>query len=248
MLGPFAVLVLVACGLAMGAINNLAGAAGALGLVGLEEAASLTPLQANASLRLSAVAIGLSGWLGFRSRGRAIPRRAWLYGAMTIPGALAGAALAITLPVWVYRTALVTVLSVVLWQQLRPPRVRPRSGAQWAAPLLFVAVGAHMGFLQVGTGLVAIAALSAVHSRDLVEVNAAKMALVICASVSATAVLALSGHVVWGPSVILALGCGAGSFLASRWAVDKGHAAVRGVVLVTTVAVLARLLWQLAFD
>ena len=83
------VAVLLGCGLAMGAINNVAGAAGVVGLVGLEEIEGLDARQANATLRLSAVAIGTSGLLGFRSRGRKIPPRAWLYGLIPLLGAVA---------------------------------------------------------------------------------------------------------------------------------------------------------------
>jgi hypothetical protein len=45
---------------------------------------------------------------------------------------------------------------------------------------------------------------------------------------------------------VLALGAGLGSFVASRWSVDKGHGAVRVVVLLICVAVLVRLGFQFA--
>ena len=240
-------LILLGCGLAMGAINNLAGAAGALGLVALEEAGALGAVAANASLRPSAVSIGLSGLAGFLSRGVKIPARAWLYGAMTIPGAIGGAVCALTLPIWVYRTALILVLATVLVQQLRSRApgdpAEPRHPAVGMG--MFLLVGLHMGFIQVGTGLIAIAALTAVHSRDLVAVNAAKMAVVLSASIAATATLAFSGQIVWAPALALAVGNAAGSFTASRWSVDRGHGAVRVVVLTITVAVLARVTWQM---
>jgi uncharacterized membrane protein YfcA len=85
----------------MGAINNMAGAAGAIGLIALEMAGGLGTVTANASLRLGALAIGIAGLVGFKSRGQAIPPRAWIYGLLAIPGAIAGAWLAVTLPVWV---------------------------------------------------------------------------------------------------------------------------------------------------
>ncbi len=238
---------LLGCGLVMGALNQLAGAAGALGLAGLEVLAGLDPVSANASLRPSAVLIGFSGWLGFKSRGKAVPRRAWLYGLMAVPGAAVGGWAAIALSEWIYRVALVLILIAVLLQQLRGTAIvpAPRSALPgWAAVGLFLLVGVHMGFLQVAAGLLAMAVLTAVHSRDLVEVNAAKMPLVLCTAIAATAVLASSRHMVWVPAAILATGCGVGSFFASRWSVAKGHGAVRGVVLTITVVVLVRLLWQ----
>lgn len=240
---------LFVCGLFMGAVNNLAGAAGALGLVGLETLGGLDTTHANISLRPAAIAIGISGLIGFRSRGVHIPSRAWGYGALAVPGAALGGYMALELPIWVYRLTLAVVLIAVLAQQLtnrHPAGSTTRSLPAWLKPLLFVFVGLHMGFVQVATGLVSILVLTAIHSRDLISVNAAKMALVICSSVTANLVLGLAGEIVWVPAMALAVGCGVGSFGASRWSVDKGHGAVRLVVVGIAVAVLARLVWQVA--
>jgi len=243
------VLILFGAGLLMGSINNLAGAAGGLGLIGLELVGRLDPVQANASLRLAAIAIGLSGWLGFRSRGQSIPSRAWVYGLLTVPGAVAGALMALTLPTTALRITLLVILLIVLAQQLRPA---PAGGAargagnRWLAFAVFAVVGVHMGFIQVGASLLMIVALTSLHSRDLIEVNAAKMAVVICSSVTATTVMAFSGQIAWEPAISLAAGCGVGSFLASRWSVDRGHHAVRAVVLTITTAILAWVVWELA--
>lgn len=231
----------------MGAINNMAGAAGALGLVALGMAAGLGTVTANASLRLGALAIGIAGLVGFKSRGQAIPPRAWIYGLLTIPGAIAGAWLAVTLPVWVYRSALITILLAVLAQQLRnrtpDPNTEVTTTRWW--PLLFLLIGLHMGFIQVAAGLLSILVLTALHRRDLVTTNATKMAIMICAAGTAVTYFAISGNIAWGPAASLALGCGAGSFWASRWSIDKGHAKVRLVVLAITVSVLLWAAWQI---
>lgn len=246
-----AALILFVTGLVVGAVNNVAGAAGALGLIALEEAAGLTSMQANASLRPSAVAVGVTGWLGYRSRGRNVPPRAWKYALLTLPGAIAGAWLAVTLPVWVFRGYLGAVLAYVLWQQVGNRRTTTAAtasgrGSTLLAWMAFVWIGFHMGFVQVGTGLICIAALTALHDRDLVNVNTAKMALVIVSSITAMVCLSLSEELHWGPALWLTLGCALGSFWASRWSVARGHGAVRLVVIAITLVVLARLVWQTA--
>ena len=97
-----------------------------------------------------------------------------------------------------------------------------------------------MGFVQVGVGLVTIAALHRVLSRDLVEVNTAKTAIVAVTALASTASFAASGHVAWQPALWLAVGAGFGSFAASRWSVRKGHGAIRIVVLGVCFLVFAR--------
>jgi uncharacterized membrane protein YfcA len=194
------------------------------------------------------VAIGLFGWAGFKSRGRSVPARAWLLAAWTVPGAVLGVLLALRLPIAVYHGYLLVVMLAVLWQQWRnrlPPLAPATGGSRFAAAVALTLVGVHMGFAQVGVGLVAILALSRYHSRDLIEVNTTKMALVLVAASTSMLEFTRNAAIAWGPALVLALAAGAGSFFASRWSVAKGHAAVRVVVLVIAAAVVARTAWQL---
>jgi uncharacterized membrane protein YfcA len=242
------VLVLLAAAVCIGWINNLAGAAGAVGLVLLQWLFGLDIKEANVSLRLSALAIGVGGMAGFLSHGQRFPARMWVMGLLTVPGALLGSYLALNLPGWVYSTCLATVLLAVLIQQLRglPPKETPsgESPPKWLLALVFTLVGLHMGFVQVGFGLVCILTLGAIHSRNLVEINSAKMALVIVSAATSTTSMAFSEQFKWGPAIVLGIGAGIGSFLASRWSVRKGHAAVRVMVIVLCGSVLAWLAWR----
>lgn len=238
---------LLVAGAAMGAINNLAGAAGVLGLVAFEFACGLPTTLANGSLRPAAVAIGLFGWLGFHSRGVRIPARAWGLAACTVPGALLGVTLALRLPEDVYHVYLLAVMLAVLVQQMRnrTPGTARRDGSRAGAFLALSLVGLHMGFVQVGVGLIAILVLTRYHSRDLVEVNTTKMALVLVSATISILEFTRNAALAWPPALVLAGAAGAGSFLASRWSVAKGHAAVRAVVLAITLLVVTRSLWQI---
>lgn len=243
-------LILLITGIAIGVINNLAGAAGVLGLIALEEVVGLGSAEANRTLRPCALGIGLGGMSGFHSRGRRVPPRAWLYGLAAMPGAVAGTMAAMELPVVVYRLVLAGVVLVLSIQQLRPGASEPVPAVKrtpaWVAVSLFFLTGVHMGFVQVGTGLVAIAALTAVMSRDLVRVNTVKMAIVVVSSATSTAILAATDHIDWPPALPLALGAFIGSFFAGRWSVRHGHRPIRLVVLAISFAVLLRIGWQVA--
>ncbi|MCA8942662.1 MAG: sulfite exporter TauE/SafE family protein [Planctomycetes bacterium] len=240
---------LFAAGGAMGFINNLAGAGGLIGLAALDMAAGLSGSSMNASLRPAAIGVCAGGVVGFWSKGHRIPVRAWLLGLATVPGAVLGGLLVVTLPDWIYRLALILVVVTTLAQQLVHHRSRARSESRPAGLLgslaLFTLVGLHMGFLQVAVGLATMLALGRVFSRDLVAVNAAKTALLTVASCASVACLATTDAIVWTPSLWLAAGAATGSFTASRWTVAKGSAAVRFVVLAVCVLVLVRVTYSM---
>lgn len=242
-------LLLVTAGAAMGFINNLAGAGGVLGLLAFDLVSGLPATAANTTLRPAAVAIGATGALGFLSKGRRIPRRAFGYGLAAVPGAVLGAVLAVRLPGWVYEISLTLIVVALITQQWRSRRASRDAALavpnQWVALALFTLVGAHMGFVQVGFGLLVMAVLGAVHSRDLVDVNAAKMAIVMATSISSVATLAVLDAIVWPPALWLAAGAAVGSFLAGRWSVGRGHGAIRSVVLGICAFLLIRQAWRI---
>jgi uncharacterized membrane protein YfcA len=241
---------LFGAGLAMGAINNLAGGGGALALIAFEAGAGMSPISANASMRPAALAISVGGSLGLRSTTFAPPaeirRLAW----WTVPGALLGSVLVVRLPLLAYRLVLAGVLAIVLWQQLRrsgragalvaPGALRGRATWLW-----FLVAGIHMGFVQVGAGLVFMAILGGLGLRNLVQVNSAKMILVFASAAASVAALALAEAMRWDAALLLALGAGLGSFAAGRWSLWLGHGAVRLAAILISAVVLARVLWQI---
>jgi uncharacterized membrane protein YfcA len=245
------ILLLIAAGLALGFINNLAGAAGVIGLVALEGLTGMSTMDANASLRLSAVAVALAGMVGFSTKGQKIPRKMWGYSLLTIPGAVGGALMVHSDFELLFRVIVMAILTVILLQQLHNrgqnenPTNPQKSTPWWLLVILFSYLGAHMGFLQIAAGLVAIFTLSIVHSRDLVQINTAKMAVVLTAATASSITLACTDRITWGPALTMAAGAAIGSFTASRWSVSKGHNAVRAVVILICLAVLIRMLYQL---
>ncbi len=246
-----AIALLIVAGMAMGFVNNVAGGGGLIGLLAFELVVDLTTVEANTSLRPAALALGIMGLIGYLGHGQAIPLRAWAYGLAAAPGAVIGAMLAVSLPPWVYQTTLIVVVGVISKQQLRP-RKKTNSTAPHKPPgliteiILFTLVGLHMGFVQVAFGLLTIAVLTKVLQRDLVTVNAAKMAIVITTALTSNIYFSTVGAIHWEPALWLALGSGSGSLLASRWSIKKGHGAVRTIVLVVCAFFIVRLAVQTA--
>jgi hypothetical protein len=236
----------VLAGLAMGAINNIAGGAGIIGLLAFEHGFGLPLETANPSTRLAAVAIGTFAFLGFVRAGRTIPKQAYAQAMVALPGALLGAKLAIGLPPLVFRSYLAFIMALLLLQQLRGIKPGDKQSPAWAGIIGCFIIGLHMGYAQVGTGLVATLVLANAYDRDLLAVNAAKCIVITVTAVVSTASLAIDGAITWVPAIALAIGCGAGSYMASHWSVKKGGDAVRKVVVVIASVALLEQLRQIA--
>lgn len=241
-----AILITVVAGLVMGAINNLAGGAGALGLVAFKQACGLSTPTANASLRLAAVTIGVCAFLGYRRAGQQVPARIWLLGIWAVPAAPLGSWLAMQVPELVFWLYLAAVLALLLRQQLKPlPLHAAGRHPHWQVALGCFLIGLHMGFAQIGVGLLSTLLLVATYDRDLVATTAAKSALVILTSIASVATFSAADAVAWQPALWLALGAGIGAFHISRWAVARGAGAVRPVVIAVAVLTLLYTLYQI---
>lgn len=250
----FAVAITVVAGVAMGAINNVAGGAGIFALWAFQYACGLPLAVANPSSRLGAVGVGLFAWLGFLRAGIRPGREAWRLATFAIPGAFVGNLLALKANDLVFRSYLAAVLVLLLVQQFRRRgRHDTPSKAQWFGPLGCGLIGLHMGFAQIGTGFVATLVLVATYHHDLLQVNAAKGVVVITSSIASLTGFVLAPHllagqspvIAWGPAACLAVGTATGSYLASKWTVDKGAVAVRRVVVVIAVLSLLEQLVQI---
>lgn len=236
-----AALIVIVAGAAMGWINNVAGGAGIFALWAFEYACGLPLATANPTARVGAIAIGVFSFLGYLRAGRRPDRRAWLSGLAAVPGAWFGAKLALELPPLVFRVYLATLMALLLRQQLR----RQDNGAALVPPrqpvlalLGCLLIGLHMGFAQIGTGLVATLLLSAAYQKDLVAVNAAKSTIVILTSITSVGSFAADDAIAWPQGLCLALGAAGGSYAASHWSVKNGSTAVRRVVIAIAIVTL----------
>ena len=244
---PAAALIYFVAGAAMGWINNVAGGAGVFALWAFEYAGGMPIEIANPTARVGAVAIGVFSFLGYLRAGRRPDGRAWRHGLLAVPGALLGSVLAMRLEPIVFRAYLATVMALLLRQQLRRRTAVDDSAPRpaWLVPLGCVLVGLHMGFAQVGFGLLVTLVLAGAYRGDLVAVNAAKSTIVILTAITSVGSFAAFDAIAWLPGLVLAAGAAAGSYLASHWSVQKGSNAVRRVVVAVAVITLAEQLLRI---
>lgn len=116
------------------------------------------------------------------------------------------------------------------------PKVRP-----WLYPALFV-VGFYGGFVQAGVGVLLLAALIFGGNFDSVTANGLKLVLTLMFTAVALPVFAWHGQVDWWVGGLMAVGQGAGAYLAARFATQVPNAGVyiRWLLIVVIVATLAK--------
>lgn len=230
----------IAAGVVMGAINNLAGGAGIVGLMAFEYACGLPLAVANPSLRPAGLCVGLFALLGYLRAGKRASLRTWFASLWAVPGAPLGSWLALQLPDWVFWSYLSVVLGLLLRQQTRPAdeNAPERVYPAWAGPLGCFFAGVHMGYAQVGAGLLSTLLLTATFGRDLLNLAVAKSTLVIVTCVASVGSFWSAGAMAIEPALWLAVGTAIGAYQASAWAVKKGAGAMRRVIVAVTAVML----------
>ena len=112
----------------------------------------------------------------------------------------------------------------------------------WWQLLLFFAIGAYGGFIQVGVGIFLLSGLVLGMGYDLVRANGVKVAIVLSLTIAALWVFVRNGQVRWDMGLVLAIGNVIGAWLGARVAVERGTVWVRRLLIVIVVFSAVRFL------
>ena len=105
----------------------------------------------------------------------------------------------------------------------------------------FFGVGLYGGFVQAGVGFLIITALL-VHGLDLVRINAVKVLVIFAFTAVALGVFVLHSQVDYVLGLSLAGGNSVGGWIATHYAVKKGHEWIKRFVIITVLVFALRLL------
>ena len=237
--------VLVAAGLAAGALNAVAGGGSLVSFPALV-ALGLPPLSANVTNSV-AVWPGYVGtcW-GYRRELRTQGRRLLALGPAAVLGAAVGCLLLLVTSQEAFERIvplLVVLGSLLLAVQGRvTERVRswPGAGTGVRSPLLHagIAVAAAYGaYFGGGLGVVLLACLGLFVAEDLQRLNALKSALSLTINAVALVAFVLFGPVDWASVAVLAPAALVGGYLGARLARRLDPGRLRTVVVVFGLAV-----------
>lgn len=242
-------LLLFVIGAFVGFINILAGGGSLLSLP-LLIFLGLPSATANGTNRIGILIQNIVAVAGFHQQ-NVLPWRISVLAAIpAVIGSIAGANLAIDLPDDRFKQVLALTMIGVLILILADPSKRLRENPRPLAGgrlLLFIAgffgVGVFGGFIQAGVGFLIILVM-ALTGFDLVATNAVKVLVVFIFTIAALAVFVINNHVDYLLGTGLGLGNALGGYIGTKFAVKKGHAWIRGFVIVIVIVFALYLLWD----
>ena len=232
-----------AAGLVGGFVNTLAGGGSLVTLPALL-LLGLPADVANATNRVGVLAQSVVAARGLARDSRLAAAAKARVLAPALAGALVGAWIAARTPPEALKPILLaTLVAIAFAMAWKPHLVVPGPGEvpldprerRFGVAGLFL-IGAYGGFLQVGVGILLLVFLGSVLRYDLVLGNALKSLVVAALTMVALTVFALAGQVWWVPGLLMSVAMVAGARLGVRFALTRGHDAIRRVLFATVVA------------
>lgn len=245
------IIVVLLVGCLAGFINVVAGGGSLLTLPILISFVGLDPTIANGTNRVAIFAQNVSASQGFKSKGVSAWPFSLYIGIAAFMGAIIGALIAVEIPDNLFNKVLAVVMVIVVLATIFNPSLRDTGKTierlegkyKWIAYGIFFLIGIYGGFIQAGTGLLIMSALTIVNRFDLVKANSAKVVVALIYTISALAIFIYSGQVNWLFGLALGAGTATGGWVASRWSVNKGNKWIKWFMIVA-VTMLAINLWQ----
>jgi len=235
---------IVLAGFFAGALNTLAGS-GSLISITLLIFLGFPATVANGTNRVAIIFQNIVGGSSYQRKGVLDGPGALRLSIPAVFGAVIGAQIAVNLNEELMRRVIgIIMLAMLLIILLRPQRwlqgsLQNLSGWPNAKQTLTMfAIGVYGGFIQAGVGIFLLAALVLAVGYDIVRANAAKVVIVLFFTLFALVVFVINDQVDWGIGLLLASGNMLGAWMATRWAVERGAAWVR-IVLLFSVAMSA---------
>ncbi len=228
-------LILFGVGIAAGVINVMAGGGSSLTLpalifLGLDSA------TANGTNRVGILIQSVFATLSFRKEKISGLNLSLRLAALTIPGAILGALIAVRISdKWfeiILGIIMIGVIISILIPQSKNGITTEEGKKTWLIYPIMFAIGFYGGFVQVGVGFLIMAALYHLLKINLVFVNMHKVFITLIFTIPALIIFIWTDNVDWLLGLVLAAGNGLGGWWAARISVKGGEKVIRYVMIV----------------
>ncbi|SIQ94895.1 sulfite exporter TauE/SafE family protein [Halanaerobium kushneri] len=246
------IIVILLAGISAGFINTMAGG-GSLITLPLLIFLGLPAAVANGTNRLALLVENLTAVTNFKVKGYFDYQFGLLLALPAVIGSLIGAQIAVSISEQLFNQLLAVIMFFMLILILWNPAKKMKSSEKifsrkrkLISALVFFLIGIYGGFMQAGVGIIIIAALSLLTNFSLVKINSLKVFVVAMYIFTSLSIFIFNSKVDWIIAILLALGNGTGSWLASTLAVEKGEKLVK-LILTITVFLMAGYLFYRSF-
>lgn len=232
-------------GFLAGIINTLAGNGSAITLTIMIEMMGLPPNVANGTNRIGNISQAMASIGAFHKNGKLDVKGNWLLILSVFTGAMFGLWLALTIDndsfKQIFKYLMVILLIVIL---LKPKRWlkdpdSPAVKKPWLIIPVFLCVGFYGGFIQMGMGVIFLAATVLLARFPLAESNALKIFSIASYNFIVLAFFAWNGLIAWQVGLALAAGQSLGGWLTANFASNHPKANIVTYWLLVVIIVLA---------
>lgn len=233
---------LIFAGFMVGLINTFAGS-GTVITYSLFMFLGLPANFANGTIRLGVIMQTLAASLTFYKNNTLEIKKGLLLSLPIVLGSIAGAAIAVNIDKDVFEKVVGGVMILMLffifynpnaWIKGKADTIKKKTG--WGQYLVFFLIGIYGGFIHIGVGIFLLAGLVLVAGYDLVRANALKVFIVFLYSPFVLTVFMYNEQIHYAMGLISAIGNLAGGITASYFAVRKGSAFIRWILIIVIIA------------
>lgn len=239
------IVILFAVGATAAFINVNAGGGSTLTLPALIFL-GLNPTMANGTNRLGILVQNVSAVYSFKQEKFYELKNSLILSALTLPGAIIGALLAVKLEDKVFQNILAIVMILIVISMLIPKKKTNQDNndvkLDWKTILSLLSVGFYGGFIQVGVGFLLMATFQNLMKLNLIRVNMHKVFVVFIYTIPAFLIFIFTNNVDWFYGLILSAGTAFGAWWGVKLSIKKGEKLIKVVLIIAILIMSFKLL------
>ena len=239
------ILILFAVGAVAAFINVNAGGGSSLTLPALIFL-GLDPTVANGTNRIAILFQSVSAVQSFKQEKLYELKNSLILSALTLPGAIAGAIIAVKISNELFEKILGVIMILIIITMLLPKKKTDKTNTDfsidWKIVLSMLVVGFYGAFIQVGVGFLLMASFQYLMKLDLIRVNMHKVFVVLVFTIPALLVFIITDNVNWYYGLTLSAGNVFGGWWGVKLSVKKGEKLIKFVLIIAIFIMAIKLL------
>ena len=200
---------------------------------------------ANGTNRIAILIQNISAVYSFKREKYQDLKASIILSLFTLPGAIAGALLAVKLDDEIFQKILgIIMIGIILSMFIPQKRINSTGNSKISFTVIvsMLGIGFYGGFIQVGIGFIIMASLKYLMKLNLVLVNMHKVFIVLIYTLPALVIFIVTDNVNWFLGLSLAAGNALGGWWGAKMSVKKGEGFIKGILIIAILIMALKLL------